>query len=225
MSRLYNLTQSLYSWEEEQFKLANIQIKIDPSLPENIYGSLDGIAFDGEKVWVRSSNRDHILWLDDPEEVVFYELFPFSNVLMFPSDFKGGRIDECKLLEDYVQNKWEGSKFFTLPLDIGLSTTSFRGVEYQGLQISSSTKRAYTKKGLKGDFLFDWRKNVSRHIRPFCDRYKYKEGENDKRSKEEASNNPHWPYRPSIENGFVRYLEKTPIGELRKQLLAEIDKE
>jgi hypothetical protein len=223
MVKLHHLTKLLHEWWKQQFEVANIQTKIDPSLPENIYGSFDGIAFDGEKVWVRSSNRDHILWLDNPpEKIVFYELFPFSNVTMFPSDFKENRIDECKLLSEYIENKWQGSEFFTLPFNIELNTQSFRGVDYSGIEISNYSKKALTKEGeFNCDSLYDWRKNISRHLRSFCEEYEYKPHHDDKRPKEEAGSNPHWPYRPSIENGFVRFLERTTKDKLLKEIEEE----
>ncbi len=202
------LIKSLHSWWKEQFKLANIQKEVDPSLPENIFESFDGIAYDFGKLWVRSNNRDHILWIEKPSNGIrFFEFIPFSNMIMFPSDYKGNPIRYDKILEDFLEENWQGSEFFTLPYDIKIETAFFRDVEYCGIRISNFARRAFTEEGFKREFLEDWRKNVFRNIRPFCEKYLYNDDHNDSGPKK-LSQNPHWPYRPSIENGFVKFLTK-----------------
>jgi len=224
MVTIPEINESEYKWWVKQLEVANVQWDIDPSIPENIYGGVDGIAFDSEKVYVRSRNRDHILFTDkEKRQMIHHEFIPFSNMTMFPSDFKGKRINECELLEKYLKANWEETRFFKDDLRINIANHSFREVDYQGIDIYNSIADACDDFGLRDDFLIDWRRNVFRHIRKFCDLHLYNENNNDRRAKEMAQDNPHWPYRPSIENGFVRYLQKTPPGKLRRQLLREIE--
>ncbi|MBD3247311.1 hypothetical protein GF378_01690 [Candidatus Pacearchaeota archaeon] len=227
MSKLYDLTKSLYSFWQKQFEKANIVEEIDPTNPSNIYDSLDGIAFDFEKVWIRSQNRDHMMYLDVPNPktrtIKLFEFAPFSNILVFPSNFKGEPIDCCSLFRDYLSQNWKDSKYFTLPRkqDVRITTQPFRDVEYYGIEIEKSVKNAYTKDGLKNEVLNDWRLNIFSKIRPFYEEYKYSEGNNDPKPKKYADYNPHWPYRPSVEKGFIKHFKRVT----REQLLQEIEQE
>ena len=242
------LNKSIHSWWQLQLDVSQLKISSDsnngeekydsfkdPSLEENVFKSFDGVAFDElrKKTWVRFGLRDHIMWLEDggsKSSMVFNDFIPETNIQVYYTDFMRKEIPVLTLLAFYLKNNWNKNPYFTLP-QISIEKCSFgkQKEPKSGILISGTAKDCEKKGIIRENFLTAWRDCIFKSSNGFYRDHKYNDNHNDLRSLEqfEASEpdstkrNPYFPLKPSLEHGFIQYLERINVDRISNEIAAE----